>query len=181
MDREQILQASADVISENVQAAPDEVARAIGITHEELRAHFPDRFSLVYALGKRGTDLMEAALDSARIDEGPADEALRRLVEESWRFAPFLAFLYGENTLHGPGELDDAFIRIGVRVTGLIQRGQKEGVFRDDLTAAWVSEVAWFLTAAATWNVRKRHLTTENGPANILAVLMSGTRAPAGA
>ncbi|MDA0567772.1 hypothetical protein LG943_26120 [Streptomonospora sp. S1-112] len=126
-----------------------------------------------------GTDLMEESLEKARVEEGPAEDAVRRLIAEAWTYAPFLAFLYGENPLHGPGELDDAFVRIGKRATLMFERGQREGVFRTDLPAAWMSEAMWVLVAVGAWSVAKGHIAADDGPDYIVELLFNGTRARA--
>lgn len=99
LDREQVLRSAAALLTRKSTATMDEVARAAGIGRATLHRHFAGRGALVGALEDLGIREFEAALDSAALDEGPADEALRRLVEAVEPSAGLLSFLVCESQL----------------------------------------------------------------------------------
>ncbi|MBX9390059.1 TetR/AcrR family transcriptional regulator [Streptomonospora nanhaiensis] len=176
MEREEITRAAADFIVYKVESSLEDVAEGIGVTPEELRTHFPDEIALRAAVARLGTDRIEESLDAARVDEGSAEDAVRRIVDECWPHAPLRAFLYGENRLVGTPELDAALERIDARGNELFERGREDGSFRTDLPAAWMGAALWSLLAVASWNVRNDHLPAEDGPRSIKEMLLDGAR-----
>ncbi|WP_031089137.1 TetR/AcrR family transcriptional regulator, partial [Streptomyces sp. NRRL WC-3549] len=79
LDREQVLRSAASLLSRRATATMDDVARAAGIGRATLHRHFAGRDALVKALENLGIQEFEAALDAAGLDEGSAEEGLRRL------------------------------------------------------------------------------------------------------
>src|SRR5690349_9858841 len=94
VDREHVLRTAAALLTRKSTATMDEVAKAAGISRATLHRHFAGRDALVRALEVLGIAECEAALDAARLDEGTAGEAVRRLVSEIRPAAGLLAFLY---------------------------------------------------------------------------------------
>lgn len=99
VDREHVLRSAAALLTRKSTATMDEVAKAAGISRATLHRQFAGRDALVRALEALGIAECEAALDAARLTEGPAREAVRRLVREVEPAAGLLAFLYSENQL----------------------------------------------------------------------------------
>src|SRR5690348_11111057 len=104
-DRDHVLRAAADLLTRKATATTEEVARAAGISRATLNRHFTGRDALVRALEDLGIVECEAALDAARLTEGTAEEAVRRLVRALEPCTSLLAFLYSENQLfEGEGQ-----------------------------------------------------------------------------
>src|SRR5512139_1943153 len=137
VDRDQVLHTAAALLARKATATMDEVARAAGISRATLNRHFPGRDALVRALEAYGIAECEAALDAARLDEGTAIDAVRRLVVRLEPVAGLLAFLYSENQLFEGTEQNQGWARIDARVTVLFRRGQESGEFRLDLGPVW--------------------------------------------
>ncbi|MET7654692.1 MULTISPECIES: helix-turn-helix domain-containing protein [unclassified Streptomyces] len=169
VDRDHVLRSAAALLTRKSTATMDEVARAAGISRATLHRHFAGRDALVRALEILGIAECEAALDAARPDEGPAREAVRRLVGEFEPAAGLLAFLYTENQLFEGAEQNQGWTRIDERVSGLFRRGQLGGEFRIDLTPAWLTEALFGLLASGAWMVQSgkgaprdfQHMITE--------------------
>src|SRR5262245_61646648 len=138
-DREHVLREAATLLIRRPAASMDEIARAAGISRATLHRLYPGRDVLALALGAPALDQVSAAVDAARITDGGAAEALRRLVDELMPIAEFLGFLYGENALVDNPAIDEAWQRIDDRVTAVVRRGQQEGSLRVDLPAQWIS------------------------------------------
>ncbi|MEW2630512.1 TetR/AcrR family transcriptional regulator [Streptomyces sp. NPDC048389] len=153
MDREHVLRAAAALLARKSTATMDEVARAAGIGRATLHRHFAGRDALVRALEQHGIQKFEAALDKARLDEGGAGVALRRLIGEVEPAADLLAFLCTENQLFEGDEVDEGWARLDARVSALFRRGQEQGEFRIDLTPAWLTEALYALIGSCAWAV----------------------------
>ncbi|MCZ7413348.1 TetR/AcrR family transcriptional regulator [Streptomyces sp. WMMC897] len=172
--REHLLRAAADLLSRRTTASMDEIAKAAGVSRATLHRHFAGRDALVLALGELGIRQIEEGLDTARIDEGDPTEALRRLLAEAMPVAGFLAFLYGENQLYATDHMDAGWARIDERVGALVRRGQTEGVFRRDLSPAWLIDALYALIAASGWSVQDGRLAPKEAPHMVAELLLGG-------
>lgn len=176
VDRTQVLRSAAALLSRKSTATMDEVARAAGIGRATLHRHFAGRDALVRALEAMGLVEFEAACDAARLDEGPADEALRRLVAETEPNAPLLAFLVTENQLFEGDDVDEGWSRLDARVSALFRRGQEEGTFRIDLSPAWLTEALYGLVSACAWSVMDGRVAGNDFQYMITELLLGGAR-----
>ncbi|MFJ7067267.1 TetR/AcrR family transcriptional regulator [Streptomyces sp. NPDC101115] len=176
VDRTQVLHAAAALLSRKATATMDEVARAAGIGRATLHRHFAGRDALVRALEQMCIEETEAALDAARIDEGAADEAVRRLIGASEPVAPLLAFLVTENQLFEGDQQNEGWARLDARIAALFRRGQEEGVFRIDLTPAWLSEAFYGLVGACAWAVTDGRVAAKDFQYMIAELLLGGAR-----
>ncbi|MFF0435846.1 TetR/AcrR family transcriptional regulator [Streptomyces sp. NPDC004327] len=176
VDRTQVLHAAAALLSRKATATLDEVARAAGIGRATLHRHFAGRDALIRALEQLCIEETEVALEKARLDEGPADEAVRRLIGASEPVAPLLAFLYTENQLfEGEGQ-NEGWARLDDRLAGLFRRGQEEGVFRIDLTPAWLCEAFYGLVGSGAWAVADGRVAAKDFQFMIAELLLGGAR-----
>ncbi|MEU0298726.1 helix-turn-helix domain-containing protein [Streptomyces sp. NPDC006175] len=173
-DRDDVLRATADLLSRKATATTEEVARAAGISRATLNRHFPGRDALVRALEDFGIAECEAALDTACLEEGPAEEAVRRLIRAIEPHASLLTFLYSENQLFEGGQQNPGWSRIDDRLTDLFRRGQEEGAFRIDLSAAWLAEALYGLLAAGSWAVIEGRVARNDFTHMIVELLLGG-------
>ncbi|WP_227025019.1 TetR/AcrR family transcriptional regulator [Streptomyces tsukubensis] len=176
VDRDQVLRAAAELLTRRYGATMDEVAKAAGISRATLHRHFAGRDALVRALERLGIDECELALDAARLDEGGADEALRRLVERIEPAAGLLSFLITESQLFEPGEPRERWDRLDSRFAALFRRGQQEGVFRIDLTPAWLTEALYGLIGTCAWSVVDGRVAAKDFTHMIVELMLGGAR-----
>lgn len=176
VDRTQVLHSAAALLSRKATATMDEVARAAGIGRATLHRHFAGRDALVRALEELGIQELEAALDRARLDEGTADEAVRRLVAGMEPMAPLLSFLVTENQLFEGDQQNEGWARLDARVSDLFKRGQEEGTFRIDLTPAWLTEALYGLIGSAAWAVQDGRVAAKDFQYMIVELLLGGAR-----
>ncbi len=176
LDRDHVLRSAAALLTRKSTATMDEVAKAAGISRATLHRHFAGRDALVRALEALGIEECEAALDAARLDEGPAADAVHRLVREIEPAAGLLAFLYTENQLfEGEGQ-NQGWTRIDDRIAALFRRGQQSGEFRIDLTPAWLTEALYGLLASAAWAVSEGRVARMDFTHMIVELLLGGAR-----
>lgn len=176
VDRTQVLHSAAALLSRKATATMDEVARAAGIGRATLHRHFAGRDALVRALEELGIQELETALDRARLDEGPADEAVRRLVAGMEPMAPLLSFLVTENQLFEGDQQNEGWARLDARVSALFRRGQEQGTFRIDLTPAWLTEALYGLIGSGAWAVQDGRVAANDFQYMIVELLLGGAR-----
>lgn len=176
VDRAQVLLAAAALLSRKSTATMDEVARAAGIGRATLHRHFAGRDALVRALEAMGIEEFEAALDAAELDEGPADEAMRRLVAKIEPNAQLMAFLVTENQLFEGDHVNAGWARLDARVSDLFRRGQEEGTFRIDLSPAWLTEALYGLASSCAWAVMDGRVAAKDFPYMITELMLGGAR-----
>ncbi|WP_241741064.1 TetR/AcrR family transcriptional regulator [Streptomyces sp. L2] len=174
VDRDHVLRSAAALLTRKSTATMDEVARAAGISRATLHRHFAGRDALVRALEALGIAECEAALDAARLDEGPASEAVRRLVRELEPAAGLLSFLYTENQLFEGDGQHAGWARLDTRIAALFRRGQQGGEFRIDLTPPWLTEALFGLMASAAWVVQSGKVAPNDFHHMIVELLLGG-------
>lgn len=174
VDRDHVLRSAAALLTRKSTATMDEVARAAGISRATLHRQFAGRDALVRALEALCIEECEAALDATRLDEGTAQEALRRLVKELERVAGLLAFLYTENQLfEGEGQ-NEGWARLDARMAALFRRGQEGGEFRIDLSPSWLTEALYGLMASGAWAVTEGRVAAKDFHYMIVELLLGG-------
>ncbi len=176
VDREQVLRSAAALLTRKSTATMDEVARSAGISRATLHRHFAGRDALVRALEELGIQECEAALDRARLDEGRAEDALRRLIGEIESCAPLLAFLVTENQLFEGDEQHAGWAHLDALIAALFRRGQEAGEFRIDLTPAWLTEALYGLVGGGAWAVMDGRVAAKDFQYMIAELLLGGAR-----
>ncbi|QES50987.1 TetR family transcriptional regulator [Streptomyces venezuelae] len=176
MDRDHVLRTAAALLSRKSTATMDEVAKAAGIGRATLHRHFAGRDALVRALEELGIREFEVAFDRARLDEGSAIDALRRLVAEAEPNAQLLAFLVTENQLFEGDQVNEGWSRLDGRVSALFKRGQQEGDIRIDLSPAWLTEALYGLIGTCAWAVMDGRVAAKDFQYMIIELLLGGAR-----
>lgn len=150
--RRVILDAAVSVLSKDADASLGYIAIQAGVGRTTVHRHFPERSDLIAALGADALAKITEATARARLDDGPAWDALERLCREYFEFGDLFTLVLAEPRLAGPewaeeSEPDREFHR-------LIERGQAEGAIDGRLSPAWVQLVLWSLLSAAWQHVR---------------------------
>lgn len=105
---------------------------------------------LVDAAVGRAMTRAAKCIDAARLEQGTAEEALRRLVDTSWAIvANHGALLEAARTELAPDVLREHHAPIAKRIGQLVQRGQRDGSFDADFTGDWLLGAFFALLHAA--------------------------------
>lgn len=147
-NRRVLLEVAAGALARDPDASLGEVARLAGLTRATLYRHFGSREKLVDALRDDALGSAAEAVAAARVDEGTAVEALRRVTAAitslGGRFWPLL--------LEG-ADRDSGFLRrreeAFAPVVNLIERGQLSEEIRTDVSPQWAVTALMALLAAA--------------------------------
>ncbi|MFE2105482.1 TetR/AcrR family transcriptional regulator [Kitasatospora sp. NPDC059463] len=173
-DRDSVLEAAVGVLSRRPTAHLDEIARAAGISRATLHRLFPGRDALIREVGMLALQRLAAALDTAAVEEGDAHAALRRLIDEIVPDAMLCAYLTGESQLYDDEAVNDLWEAQMARLHALFLRGQQQGVFRIELSAAWLSEAFFDLLAGIGWAVQDGRLASRDATFSLAELLLGG-------
>ncbi|MFJ3218951.1 TetR/AcrR family transcriptional regulator [Kitasatospora sp. NPDC086801] len=173
-DRDTVLEAAVGVLSRRPTAHLDEIARAAGISRATLHRLFPGREALIREVGLLGLHRFAAALDTAAVEDGDAEAALRRLVDAAVPDAALCAFLAGENQLYDDDSVNDLWEVQIARLHALFLRGQQQGAFRIELSAAWLSEAFFDLVAGVGWAIQDGRLAPRDAAFSLAELFLGG-------
>ena len=172
--RDELLRAAADFLGRRPNATQDEIATAAGVSRATLHRHFAGRHALMEALEKLAVAEMREVLRIVRLQDGSAVEALRRLVSACRPVSPYLALLYSQSQELDLDSTIEAWREIDDQITSLFERGQREGDFRPDLTAAWLTEAFYSLFGATEWAIRAGRVAGRDFDRLITDLLLNG-------
>ncbi|WP_067823428.1 TetR/AcrR family transcriptional regulator [Actinomadura kijaniata] len=166
--RQAILAAAARVLGRNHRATLADVAREADVGRSTLHRYFSDRDELMRAVVVDSLAMADRAVRDAAPDQGPAREALHRLIAAMIESGDRVIFLWSDPRVledYGPDPADGAGLPADPDATlRLIRRGQREGVLDPTVPAEWIQNVLWGLVytgvEAAGQGVIPRHGVT---------------------
>ncbi|MGW0229815.1 TetR/AcrR family transcriptional regulator [Actinopolymorpha singaporensis] len=171
--RTAVLDAATKLLGERPDASMDAIAAAAGVTRQTVYAHYPSREVLLAAVVDRISAEALAAIDAVGLDEGPAVDALLRLVEASWQTFERYPLLLRI----APGELDPSADHerhepVADRLLRLIRRGQRAGEIDRGLRPAWLVTAVIALGHAAGEEVRSGRMSARAATAALRVSLV---------
>lgn len=172
--RRAILEAAVRVLVVDRGASMREISEAAGVGRATLHRYFPGRDDLIRALVIDVLAECEAAIGSARTEEGTPAEALSRLVEALVPIGERFHFLLYEDYFEGDPEVAAADARILRTVEVLIERGRWDGTFRPEAPVAWIGDALEALLYAAWEGVRDGKIARRDAPGLVVSTLLSG-------
>jgi TetR/AcrR family transcriptional regulator, mexCD-oprJ operon repressor len=173
-----ILDAGLACFSRSADASVTDVARAAGVGRVTLYGHFPSRQALIDAVLAHAIGKAHTALEAETLADGPAPEALSRLIHSSWRVVDHHRSLLAA----AQHELPPARIRhhhdqAMARVERLIARGQAEGDFRTDLPRPWLVTTFYSVLHSAAEEVDAGRLDPAQAPQVLTTTLLAALAA----
>jgi TetR/AcrR family transcriptional repressor of mexCD-oprJ operon len=173
-----ILDAAAACLSRSTTASVGEIAQAAGVGRVTVYGHFPSREALIEATLTRLLDRGETVLAGVDLSGDPR-EALRRLIESSWRLiADASAVLEAATATLPPGRIRELHAKPARRVEELIRRGQSDGAFRTDLPASWLVSVLHHIMKGAAADISGGRLDPSDAPHLITATVLAAYANP---
>jgi AcrR family transcriptional regulator len=159
---EAILDSAARILGERPDATMEEIARDAGVTRQTVYAHFSSREKLIVAVIERAIQAGLDAVDSARLDEGSAAEALLRLLAVSREmFEQFPLLLHEAFLEMMPDWARGRHEPILEPLERLIRRGQESGEFDTRLSPNWMLAAMFGLGDVAGEEVSTGRMTPE--------------------
>lgn len=176
-NREAILAAAIEVLRADPDASVAQIAQAAGVGRVTLYGHFSTRAELIDAaladvLG-RSNEVLE------RLDlTGDPGEAFGHLVTSSWRLLDESRSLLAAALRELPHQrIRDLHEDLEGRVRQLLERGQLERAFRDDLPVTWLLATTHVVMHGATDEVAAGRLDPADA-GRFIATTLSAAFAP---
>jgi AcrR family transcriptional regulator len=175
MNREQMLRAAAVVLTRQPDATQTELADALGISRATLHRRFADRSRLIDALSELARSQVSESLREARLEEGTATEAVRRLVASTLPHAELLGYLSAQTRIIYSRDEIEAWAQVHSLIRDVFSRGQKAGEIRTDMTPAWLTEVCTGLIAVAGWSIQDERIARRDAPFLVTQTIIDAT------
>lgn len=176
--RERLLLALAEVLTERPRLPMEQVAQAVGISRATLHRMFPSREAVIAAILESALENGMRTIEDAELERGPADEALARLLSASMPYAALHLFLVSNRSerCESSAEIDQRWEPHRQRLLALLRRGQEEEVLRVDLSAQWMLDAMGALLFAAVESTRAGRLAPASATEAVLGMFMDGVR-----
>jgi len=172
-----IIEQAAGVLAEGRGRTMQEIADISGIGRTTLYRHFRTRDDLIQAIKRQAMEDACAAVFASRLDEGNAEDALRRviagLISVGDRYRILAEERLSKEEMHG--DKDD----LAVELFALVERGQREGTFTSAMSSRWILTAMGHLVMAAIGQVQAGELARNHAATAVADTLLQGIKASA--
>ena len=174
-----ILDAALEALASDPDSSMSEIARRAGVVRATIYVHFPTRTDLLDAVMEHATAQVVEAMKGAEPHRGEPAEALERVLRATWRqLAQFHGLLALNAARLSVEELHRRHVPMLDQIEPLIERGQKQGVFRSDLPVAWHLAVVRAIVHAASAAVQGGRLAESEAEAAMLTTAINAIATP---
>ena len=176
-----ILDAALEALASDPDSSMSEIARRAGVVRATVYVHFPTRESLLDAVMEYAVGQVAAATKAAEPERGEPVEALERVLRATWRqLAQFHGLLALNAARLTPQELHRRHLPVLEQLEPLIERGQKQGVFRRDLPVAWHLAVIRAIVHTASFESQNGRISDAKVEEAMLSTAIAAISAPPG-
>ena len=174
-----ILDAGLEALASDPDSSMSEIARRAGVVRATVYVHFPTRTDLLDAVMEHATAQVVEAMRGAEPHRGEPAEALERVLRATWRqLAQFHGLLALNAARLSVEELHRRHVPMLDQIEPLIERGQKEGVFRSDLPVAWHLAVVRAIVHAASAAIQGGRIAESEAEAAMLTTAINAIATP---
>ena len=173
-----ILDGALDALASDPDASMAEIARRAGVVRATIYVHFPTREALIAAVTRRAVAEVTEAIEAAEPTRGEAREALQRVVAAAWRNLGRFHALVEINTRLASANLHELHHPVLAVLAPLVERGQRDGVFRRDVPAAWHLSMLLALVHAASSELSSGRIPTAQVEPALVASVLGAICAP---
>jgi AcrR family transcriptional regulator len=169
-----ILDAGLEALASDPDSSMSEIARRAGVVRATIYVHFPTREALLDAVMERAVAEVADATRGAEPQRGEPVEALERVLRATWRELDRFHALLAINTARlSAEELHRRHLPVLEQLAPLIERGQKDGVFRRDLPVAWQLAVIRAIVHTASREIQGGRIPETAAEAAMLSTAIS--------
>lgn len=173
-----ILDAAVRCLARDPDASIGDIAQAAGVGRVTLYGHFKSRADLIDAVLARTVAQADATLEALDTTGDPR-QALIRLVDASWQIVhQFRSVHHAAQRELPPERIRGSHDQIMRRVQSLIERGQRAGIFRDDLPKKWLVTAAISLMHAAAEENTAGRLDANDATRTIASTMLAALTPP---
>ena len=150
-----ILDAALEALASDPDSSMSEIARRAGVVRATIYVHFPTRETLLDAVMEYAVGQVVEAMRGAEPQQGEPVDALERVLRATWRqLAQFHGLLALNTARLSAEELHRRHRPMLDQLEPLIERGQKQGVFRSDVPVSWLLGVIRSIVHTASHEIR---------------------------
>lgn len=177
-DQGQHFAALAEALVRQPNASMEQLAHSIGVSRATLHRMVSSRDELIKQISDYAYDVCTRTFAELRLDEGPADETLQRMVAALTPNANLYLYLLAHRDCpgHAGARLDDDWQEQRKLLVAFFQRGQEQGVFRIDMAASWLVDALGALMRAAAESAYEERLARADMNMVVCNVLLDGAR-----
>jgi len=172
-----IIEQAAHVLAEGRGRTMQEIADISGIGRTTLYRHFRTREDLIRAIKQQAMEDAHAAMVASRLDEGNAEDALRRVIAGFISVGDRYRILVEEGL--SKEEMHDHKEDLGAALYALVERGRREGTFTSTLSSHWILTAMGHLVMAAIEQVQAGELARNYAATTVADTLLRGIRGSA--
>jgi AcrR family transcriptional regulator len=169
-----ILDAALQALASDPDSSMSEIARRAGVVRATIYVHFPTRESLLDAVMEQAVADVADATRAAEPQRGEPREALERVLRATWRELDRFHALLAINTARlSAEELHRRHLPVLDQFAPLIERGQKQGVFRSDLPVSWQLAVIRAIVHTASSEIQSGRIRDSNAEAAMISTIIA--------
>ena len=169
-----ILDAALEALASDPDSSMSKIARSAGVVRATIYVHFPTRTALLDAVMEHAVAKVVDAMRGAEPQRGEPVEALERVLRATWRQLGHFHALLALNTARlSAEELRRRHLPMLDLLEPLIERGQKDGVFRSDLPVAWHLAVIRGIVHTASHEIQGGRIRETEAEAAMLTTAVS--------
>ena|SRR2546428_4267979 len=169
-----IINAALEALASDPDVSMAKIARRAGVVRATIYMHFPTRESLLDAVMEHAVAQVAQATSDAEPTRGEPEEALERVLRATWqKLSDFHALLAINTSRLSAKELHLRHQPVMTLFVPLIERGQKKGIFRSDLSISWHLAMIRAIVHAASAEVRSGRITEAEVEPAILSTVMN--------
>jgi AcrR family transcriptional regulator len=169
-----ILEAAPEALASDPDASMAEIARRAGVVRGTLYAHFPSREALLDAVMEHAVAQVAEATRTAEPARGNPRQALERVLRATWQQLSQFQVLLAINTARlSTQELRRRHLPVMNQFAPLIERGQKDGVFRSDVPVSWHLAVIRALVHTASAELQSGRLAEAEVEQTIVTTVLA--------
>ena len=172
-----ITNAALEALANDPDVSMAEIARRAGVVRATIYMHFPTRESLLDAVMEHATAQVAEATRQAEPDRGEPEEALERVLLATWRqLSQFHNILQININRLSAKELRRRHLPVTTQIVPLLERGQADGVFRDDVSADWLIAVVRAIVHVASTELQAGRLSEADVERTMLTTAFAAIR-----
>ncbi|MGX1474221.1 UNVERIFIED_CONTAM: AcrR family transcriptional regulator [Streptomyces canus] len=134
-NRARILATAREELGRNPDVTLEELARAAGVVRRTLFGHFPGRAALLEALAEEAAETFRNAMEAGPEPGESAERALAWFVLQLWRVGDRYRMLVALTRRDlGSERFAEVLAPAREAVIGILERGQRDGVFHSHLS-----------------------------------------------